>query len=148
MRAKYQVDRYFLSRYEPGKAGKHPWNGRTRVGCWSRLHRLHGSRRSPCMTDTTAHHDPVPTRLWGLDDLAAYIGCSDARPTTRLPGFPPELLLPGVRGPRWHGPSVTEFFASLSVGNSEPAAASPEPEPLRLPRVSAETLSARLAVTR
>jgi len=98
------------------------------------------------MDDNTTRHDASPTRLWGLDDLATYIGCSDARPTTRLAGFPPELTLPGVRGPRWHGPAVIEFFASLAASDTKPITT--EAEPVRLPSLGSTALAARLAMSR
>ena len=98
------------------------------------------------MDDNTTRHDASPTRLWGLDDLATYIGCSDARPTTRLAGFPPELTLPGVRGPRWHGPAVIEFFASLAASDNKPITT--EAGPVRLPSLDSTALAARLAMSR
>jgi hypothetical protein len=94
------------------------------------------------MSDTTCCH--CTPRLWGLSDLAAYIGCSDAGAVTRLSGFPPAWTLPGVRGPRWHPANVTAFFAS------PPRSSAPDEtddaEPLRLPRISVAAITAATGV--
>jgi hypothetical protein len=74
-----------------------------------------------------ASSEPVPDhrsvrveRLWSMNDLAAYLGCSDPTAATKAPGFPTPLRLHGVRGPRWHGPSIDEYFRRLSLVPGEP----------------------------
>jgi hypothetical protein len=74
--------------------------------------------------------------LWSLDDLAAYLHCSDPTAATRVPGFPAALRIPGVRGPRWHASSVDEFYRRLSLRSLEPVAETPHRlPPMRQPSV-------------
>jgi hypothetical protein len=68
------------------------------------------------MTKTTERHAPPTGLLWGLAHVAAYVGCADATPLTRMAGFPPPMTLPGVRGPRWCPDQVIAYFASLAGG--------------------------------
>lgn len=80
----------------------------------SRLHRPVHGRLSLHMNRTNGRHAPPTGLLWGLADVATYVGCADATALTKMVGFPPALKLPGVRGARWLPADVTAFFASLT----------------------------------
>ena len=74
--------------------------------------------------------------LWSLDDLAAYLHCSDPTAATRVPGFPAALRIPGVRGPRWHAASVDEFYRRLSLRSLEQVPETPRQlPPMRQPSI-------------
>lgn len=96
------------------------------------------------MPDITTRTAPSAERLWALDDLNQYIGCCDARPVSKLPGFPPEMHLPGVRGPRWYPAGVITFFAA--AGQPTTSSCPPEePEPaVRLPKLSAAAVASAI----
>jgi hypothetical protein len=80
----------------------------------SRLHRSTRVRLSLRMNRTNGRQAPSIGLLWGLPDVAAYVGCADATALTKMAGFPPALKLPGVRGSRWFPTDVTAFFESLT----------------------------------